>query len=104
MAPGSNSVIDTTTKVRLPRHVVYRPFAAETVVLNLETGLYHGLNSSAGTMLAALERLPTVAEAAKLLADRYDVPAEQIERDLLELCSELLSRGLIELVDVDAGG
>lgn len=32
------------SQARVPRHVVYRDFVNETVVLNLETGTYHGLN------------------------------------------------------------
>ena len=32
--------------VRVPEHVVYRDFAEQTVVLNLRTGRYHGLNET----------------------------------------------------------
>ena len=45
-------------------HVVHRSFAHETVILNLKTGKYHGLNPTAGAMLTELERGATVAEAA----------------------------------------
>ena len=39
------------SKVTRPQHVVYRSFPSETVVLNLQTGSYHGLNATAGRML-----------------------------------------------------
>ena len=42
----------------VPDHVVYREFVNETVVLNLETGTYHGLNPSGGRMLEALGSAP----------------------------------------------
>ena len=37
--------------VDVPAHVAQREFADETVALNLETGRYHGLNSTASRML-----------------------------------------------------
>jgi Coenzyme PQQ synthesis protein D (PqqD) len=90
-----------TAAVRVPEHVVYRTFAHEVVALNLKTGRYHGLNPTAGAMLTALERNATVGEAAVSLAAHYERPLEEIERDLRDLCVDLLERGLIELVNSD---
>jgi hypothetical protein len=82
-------------KVRVPHHVVYRSFPSETVVLNLETGKYHGLNATAGRMLETLEKAVTVRDAAIDLAASYDQPRAVIELDLCALCNALLERGLI---------
>jgi hypothetical protein len=90
-------------RVRLPQHVVHRNFVAETVVLNLKTGQYHGLNPTAGRMLEALQQAPTVGDTVSALADEYGVEQEQIQRDLLTLTRGLLERELIETVDEDAG-
>ena len=87
----------------MPAHVVYRGFVNETVVLNLETGLYHGLNPSAGTMLETLEQAATVHEAAVDLASRYGQPQDEIEQDVYDFCVDLLDRGLIELHHNDPG-
>jgi hypothetical protein len=84
-------------KVTVPHHVVYRSFPSETVVLNLETGKYHGLNATAGRMLEALERAATVGDAAVELAVSYERPRSDIELDLCELCDALLQRGLIDV-------
>jgi hypothetical protein len=91
------------SSVRLPEHVVHRAFAAETVVLNLETGKYHGLNPVAGRMLAVLEQGGTVQDAARRLAAEYDQPLETIEKDLCGLCTDLLERGLIETDGAEQG-
>lgn len=85
--------------VAIPEHIVYRAFAAETVVLNLQTGRYHGLNPTGGRMIAALEGGVTLRDAAAQLAADYDKPADVIEQDLCEFCGELLARGLVELLD-----
>ena len=83
--------------IEVPQHVVYRSFPAETVVLNLQTGRYHGLNPTGGRMLEALEQSPTVSDAAAALAQSYDEPLSAIERDICELCDALHERGLIEI-------
>ncbi len=100
-SPPTNDLLGA--QVRMPQHVVCRSFVAETVVLNLQTGQYHGLNPTAGRMLDALQTAPTVGAAVPALATEYGVAQEQIEQDLLALVGGLLERGLIETVD-DAGG
>lgn len=97
---------DTTllaSSVRLPEHVVYRTFAAETVVLNLKTGRYHGLNLVAGRMLGVLEQGVTVPDTARQLVAEFDQPLETIEEDLGALCTDLLERGLIETDGAEQG-
>jgi hypothetical protein len=100
-SPPTNDLL--AARLRMPHHVVCRSFVAETVVLNLQTGQYHGLNPTAGRMLEALQAAPTAGAAVAGLAEEYGVAREQIERDLLALAVGLLERGLIETVD-DAGG
>ena len=91
-----------SAKVKVPQHVVYRSFPSETVVLNLETGKYHGLNATAGRMLEALVQAPCVRDAAALLGDSYEQARSVIEQDLCTLCQSLLQRGLIETDDQPA--
>jgi Coenzyme PQQ synthesis protein D (PqqD) len=84
------------SKVKIPQHVVYRSFPSETVILNLNTGKYHGLNATAGRMLEELERAASVRDAASVLAKSYGQAQSIVEHDLCDLCSALLERGLIE--------
>ncbi len=90
-----------TAKIRVPQHVVYRRLPSETVVFNLQTGKYHGLNATAGSMLEALASARSVRDAATAMAGEYSQPQAMVERDMCELCEGLLARGLIEL-DGDA--
>lgn len=85
--------------VRVPSNVVHRSFPAETIVMDLNAGVYHGLNHVAGRMLELLEELGRVRAVADRLAQEYDHPPAQIQRDLCRVCQELLDRGLIELVE-----
>jgi len=90
-----------SARVRMPQHVVHRSFVAETVVLNLNTGQYHGLNPTAGRMLEAIDAAPSAGAAVPELAQEYGIEEEQIQGDLIALCQGLLERGLIEIVDAD---
>jgi coenzyme PQQ synthesis protein D (PqqD) len=81
---------------RVPDHVVYRAFALETVVVNLERGVYHGLNPIAGRMLETLERSASARAAAASLAVELGQPSARVESDLAAFCADLLERGLIE--------
>lgn len=90
-------------RIELPQHVVYRSFPSETVVLNLQTGKYHGLNPSAGRMLEAIERAGPLGDAAIEVAGQLGQPLPVIERDMCELCRLLLDRGLVEIGSRDAG-
>ena len=86
-----------SARARVAANVVFRTFVQETVVLNLDTGRYHGLNPTAGRMLEELERRATVGEAARRLAEEYGQPLHEVERDLCELCLSLADRKLIEI-------
>ena len=83
-------------RIRVPEHVVYRDFGDDTVILNLETGMYHGLNGTATLMLSALVECPTLEEAIERVAAETGEPRSVIEPDLVGLCETLSERGLIE--------
>jgi hypothetical protein len=102
MTPNATPDISSmlSSNIAIPQHVVYRTFPSETVVLNLETCNYHGLNATAGEMLKALESAACVRDAAAILAERHPESSAAIEADLCELCVLLLERGLVE---VDGG-
>jgi hypothetical protein len=87
------------SRVRVPQHVVYRDFGDETVILNLDSGMYHGLNRTAAAMVERLGDSDTVDAAVERLSTDFDEPRERIERDVLDLCRALDERGLIERDD-----
>jgi hypothetical protein len=99
--PEQSSLLEA--RVKVPQHVVFRSFPSETVVLNLQTGKYHGLNPTAGRMLESLTGADSVRAAAAAAAEEYEQPREATERDMCDLCSALLERGLIEM-DGDGAG
>jgi hypothetical protein len=103
MTSNARAIAVLESKAQLPSHVVFRAFVTETVVLNLQSGRYHGLNPSGGRMLEVITTAESVGEAAKTLAQEYDRAVAEIEADLVEFCAALVDRGLIELSRSAAG-
>jgi len=85
--------------VQVPNHVVFREFVSETVVLNLKTGQYHGLNPVAGRILEVLNGEGRLKPAIAALAEEFRQPVDRIEQDVTRLCDELLARELLEVVE-----
>ncbi len=86
-------------KVKVPQHVVFRSFVAETVLLNIETCRYHGLNATGGSMFKKLADVGEVRRAAREVADEYGAPLPRVEADIVELCEQLADKGLLIVED-----
>jgi hypothetical protein len=93
--PGGDETV-LSSRVHVPEHVVYRDFAEETVILNLDSGTYHSLNNTAARMLEVLTASDSVGAAVEELTREYEQPPDRVERDVLDLCRALSDRGLIE--------
>lgn len=87
--------------VRLPDAVVFRALAAETVLLDLRTGRYHGLDPRAAALIAALVRAGSPSSAARLLTANGPESLAAVEDELCALCLALADQDLLE-VTVDS--
>ena len=81
----------------VPQHVVFRALAAETVLLNIQSGKYHGMDEIGSRFFEVMRDSLNLQSALAALAKEYNASEERIRRDLIGYCSELLSDGLIEL-------
>jgi hypothetical protein len=96
-----DSILDSP--ISLPEHVVSRAFEKQTVLLNLDSGNYHGLNPVAVRMLEASTAAETPRHAVPGLASEYDQPESVIEADLEQLIQGLADRGLVVIDSGDGG-
>lgn len=84
----------------VPDHVVHRSFDAETLLLNLQSGQYHGVNATGGRLLELLgENGGDAKSAVRALAQEFEVEVVKIEQDMAEFCRSLADRGLLEVVE-----
>ena len=82
-------------RVRVSEDVVFREIAGEAVLLELNTGIYFGLNPVGTRIWSLLSENDSLEQIFETMQAEYEVPAEQLERDLLNLVGALLAKGLI---------
>ena len=71
----------------------------EAVILQLESGVYHGLNEVGAAIWALLREPKRVEEIQKAIVADFAVDAERCQRDVLALLRQLEAEGLIEVLD-----
>jgi hypothetical protein len=82
--------------LRIPDNVAARKMGDETILLNLETGTYFGLNVVGSRFLELLETNSKIAAAHRALLQEFDVTSETLEADLLRIAEEMRAKGLLE--------
>jgi hypothetical protein len=89
--------ISFTMQVSVPKHILVRTFENESVLLNLETESYHGLDDVGTRMWQALTQAENIQRAYESLLSDYQVDETTLRQDLQVFLQELVSRGLVEL-------
>jgi hypothetical protein len=75
--------------------VISRIVDNETVLLDLERGLYFGLDGVGKLIWEAIGRGRTLGEIAADIASEYDVDRKSAQADVIEFASGLVGRGLL---------
>jgi hypothetical protein len=84
-------------KVTIPAQVMARQVGEETVILDLASGTYFGLDPVGARIWQAMSEGKTFAEVCEVMLAEYEVTREDIERDVLRLAEELRAKQLIEI-------
>jgi hypothetical protein len=71
--------------------------AGQEVILNLQSGVYYGLDAVGAFIWKQLQSPRAVAEIRDAMIAQYNVDATRAERDLLALLEQLRQTGLIEI-------
>jgi len=80
--------------ITIPEDVLFRELDGEAVLLNLETGVYFGLDAVATRMWQLIAEQRSLASVLDTLAGEYEADQKTLEADLLELCRQLCANGL----------
>jgi len=86
-----------SSRVRAAENVLIRGLEGESVLLNLDTESYFGLDDVATRMWSVLTTTDTVQASYEVLAQEYDVSEEKLREDLGALIGELIEHGLVEI-------
>lgn len=85
------------TRFEIPAHVMSREMGGETVLLDLSQGAYYSLNGVGSRVWELLAEGMTLAEVSETLLAEYEVPPEDLDRDVLVLAHTLLTKQLVQL-------
>ena len=93
-------VISPARRALVPDTVLVRVLGEESVLLNLDSESYFGLDAVGTRMWSVVAESPSLAAALDRLAEEYDVEPGQLRGDLAKLVGDLADAGLLRLVDV----
>ena len=85
-----------------PTHVLVRLLDQESVLLNLETEKYFGLDETGTRMWQLVTTSPNIDKAYQELLAEYDVQPETLRQNLSELLGHLVEHGLLQILPADA--
>jgi hypothetical protein len=86
-----------------PAHVLVRFLDQESVLLNLQTEQYFGLDETGTRMWRLVTTSPNIDAAYQELLTEYDVQPDLLRENLTELLGHLVEHGLLQVLPADAG-
>lgn len=86
-------------RVVVPADVLVRELDGESVILNLKSERYFGLDEVGTRIWAALSMSESIQSAYEMLLSEYDVDGEQLRRDMQDLVEKMVEHGLVEICD-----
>ena len=81
--------------------VIYRELAGEFVLLNLQSGVYYGLDAVGSRVWQLLMDSRGIDDVCTTLLDEYDVSADTLRADIERLVGELTDKGLVIVASGD---
>jgi hypothetical protein len=96
------SLVQLDASVSIPDDVIFRDLDGEAIILNLASGMYFGLDEVGTRAWMLLAESSSIRRVVEVMKDEYDVDAAVLERDVLELVSQLTDKGLVTLIAENA--
>jgi cell division septum initiation protein DivIVA len=92
-------MIPFSSWVLVPSDILISQVGGESVILNLKSEHYFGLDEMGTEMWAAITNSESIQTAYEKLLNEYNVEPEQLRRDLEDLLEKLVAHGLVEISD-----
>ena len=89
--------ISFSDRVAIPDDVLISSLQEESVILNLESERYFGLDSIGTRILTLLTTSESIEAAYEKLLEEYDVDGQVLRDDLITLVEDLAAKGLIRV-------
>lgn len=95
MAVSSKMTLDVTVKIS--DQVAHRDLGGESVLLDLESGQYFGLNEVGSRVWNLLDQESSLTSIRDRLLKEFSVDAAILETDILNLVKNLADHGLVAI-------
>lgn len=95
-------MVTFSSRAVVPAHVLVRHLDSESVLLNLETEKYFGLDATGTRMWELVTNSPTIEAAYGTLAHEFEVEPEVLRTHLTDLVGQLVENGLLHVRPSDA--
>jgi hypothetical protein len=96
-------MVSFANRASAPAHVLVRVLDRESVLLNLETEQYFGLDETGTRMWELVTASPNIDAAYRELLAEFDVEPEMLRSNLTELLGRLVDNGLLQVLPADVG-
>ena len=83
------------THLSVPPQVMSRLVGDETVLLDLSSGIYFGLDGVGKRIWESVAEGLSLGETATVIANEFDVDEAQAQADLIAFATDLMERGLL---------
>jgi hypothetical protein len=88
--------IEGARSPRIPGDVLFAVLDGQAVLLNLATGVYHGLDAVGTRIWQLLSEQDSLEGVRAAMLEEFEVEPERLDRDLGVFLAEMLERGLLE--------
>ena len=89
--------MNLSDKVSIPPQVMARTVGDETVILDLASGTYFGLDPVGARIWELMGEGKALGQICEQMLDEYEVSRDDLQRDVLRLAQELTDQGLVGL-------
>ncbi len=83
------------TQLSIPPQVMSRLVGDETVLLDLSSGIYFGVDGVGQRIWESVAEGHSLAETAAVIAAEFVVDEERAQADVVEFANDLVERGLL---------
>src|SRR5260370_42383877 len=87
--------INLDSQVRIQDDVLFQELQGEAVLLNLNTGVYFGLDQIGTRIWQLLQNDGALSRVMEVILQEYDVPPDTLAQDLVELVSQMKQQDLL---------
>ena len=94
--------ISFTDRVKMPDEILITGLQGESVILNLNSERYFGLDDVGTRFLSVLTNANSIQAAYETLLQEYDVEGEVLRQDLISIIGQLVDQGLVEIASEGA--